>query len=127
MHRLRGVRTRMPGRGDHPGQRAGRRKMARAQPAIFGELAQYHAQEALTRGCRRVEGHRRQVRQVLQPQSRGPLSLSRELLGGSTPRSGIVLTRSSASAAWLICWLASREYDTNLTGAYRTPPPRPAA
>ena len=51
MHRLRRVRAGMPGRRHQARHRAESRPMAGDQPAIFGNLAEYHDQEA---GARRM-------------------------------------------------------------------------
>src|SRR5690606_40601904 len=65
MHRLRRVRTRMPGRSDSARYRRRPGAMARAERALFGRVAEHHPEEGSTRRRRRLQGRRRQIRPVL--------------------------------------------------------------
>src|SRR3546814_17005261 len=46
----------MPGRGDRPRYRRRGRAVARAEPGLFGAVAEHNPQGAAASGCRRVPG-----------------------------------------------------------------------
>src|SRR3546814_11298624 len=71
----------MPGRGDRPRYRRRGRAVARAEPGLFGAVAEHNPQGAAASGCRRVPGRARQVREVFQPES-GRGAVARPTPGG---------------------------------------------
>ena len=52
-----------------PGYRAGHRQMGRNQPAVCGTMAEHHPKGGASGRRRQLQGHARQVREVLQPQA----------------------------------------------------------
>src|SRR5580704_7991946 len=89
--------------------------MARAQPPVRSELAEYYAQEALPGGCRRFQGGHREVRQILQPQSRRTLKPARvantrrrRICGGDMRPSAGMRSLFMVSSSWCCCLLTVR-------------------
>src|SRR6185312_2533220 len=79
MHRLRRVRTGMPGRSDQAGHRERPREMARAQRRIRAEVAEHHREEGWPRRRQGARRRDRQVREILQRRARPMSALAAKL------------------------------------------------